>query len=601
MKNVLETQEISVVVIDSDFNVKYCNPAIWEMFGYKKKKLKKNQSINVSELFPELTDLIVEKGHSLFEGVSATPLDCQVCLGNIWVKISFQSIKQKGENLLQIILQKITEKIRLEEQFNLAFENTIDSMFWVDIETGNIINCNSAAEKLLGEEKEKIIKNYHTYIYPQLQSENFLNSLKKHEEKRTVFVEEGVVITKYGREIPIYITMSITTVGKKQIIQCVFHDITDQKDAEKKLRESEQKFKLISEQSLLGILFIQDGRIKYVNEAAAKIIGYTTQEMRRWTPNYWIKLIHPEEADYALNLAKRRDRGEFLKENYLQYRIFSKSRELKWLYQFSKSVPFQGTTAYLVTLIDITDWKKAEQKLFESEKKYRNAFKRMEFYKDLISHDITNILQNITFSTESALIFIDDTEKVKGRLNDIQDGIKRCSKFIQTVRKLSKLDTLKFPLYIVEIHKIINKGVEFIEDLFCNRDLKIEIKAFRQELFIQANEFLLDVIENILHNAVIHNVNSSVEIIIQIAREDSGGNSFVRLEFIDNGIGIEDCNKEIIFERGYKEAQNISGTGIGLSLVKKIIINLGGKIWVEDRVKGILSKGSKFVLLIPQA
>ena len=73
------------------------------------------------------------------------------------------------------------------------------------------------------------------------------------------------------------------------------------------------------------------------------------------------------------------------------------------------------------------------------------------------------------------------------------------------------------------------------------------------------------------------------------------------MEFMDNGMGIPDTNKAEIFTRGFKKDTNVRGLGIGLSLVKKAIYSYQGKIWVEDRIKCDYSKGSNFVLLIPEA
>ena len=73
----------------------------------------------------------------------------------------------------------------------------------------------------------------------------------------------------------------------------------------------------------------------------------------------------------------------------------------------------------------------------------------------------------------------------------------------------------------------------------------------------------------------------------------------VRLEFRDNGIGIKDDRKKLIFET-YSKKKGSKGLGFGLSLVKKIIDIYGGKIWVEDVVKGDYTQGSNFILLIPE-
>ena len=70
------------------------------------------------------------------------------------------------------------------------------------------------------------------------------------------------------------------------------------------------------------------------------------------------------------------------------------------------------------------------------------------------------------------------------------------------------------------------------------------------------------------------------------------------MEFQDNGKGIANTRKETIFQRGYTEEKSVQG--MGLSLVKKIIKNYNGEIWVEDRIKGDHSQGSNFILLIPE-
>ena len=67
----------------------------------------------------------------------------------------------------------------------------------------------------------------------------------------------------------------------------------------------------------------------------------------------------------------------------------------------------------------------------------------------------------------------------------------------------------------------------------------------------------------------------------------------------DDGIGIEDSRKELIFQRAYSRKSIGSGIGFGLSLVKKIIESYKGEIWVEDKVKGNHTQGSKFIILIP--
>ena len=71
------------------------------------------------------------------------------------------------------------------------------------------------------------------------------------------------------------------------------------------------------------------------------------------------------------------------------------------------------------------------------------------------------------------------------------------------------------------------------------------------------------------------------------------------MQFMDNGIGILDENKDIIFQKGHKKDKNARGMGIGLSLVKKIVESFKGEIWVQNRIKDDYEQGSNFIILIP--
>ena len=112
---------------------------------------------------------------------------------------------------------------------------------------------------------------------------------------------------------------------------------------------------------------------------------------------------------------------------------------------------------------------------------------------------------------------------------------------------------------------------------------------------------MFDVFENLLTNAVKHNDNPIVEILINISKEERSGIQYIKLALIDNGRGIPENVKEKVFQRANKKEKTSSGLGLGLSLVKKIIDKYNGKIWVEDKVKGEYIKGSNFIILIPEA
>ena len=117
---------------------------------------------------------------------------------------------------------------------------------------------------------------------------------------------------------------------------------------------------------------------------------------------------------------------------------------------------------------------------------------------------------------------------------------------------------------------------------------------------IKADELLLDVFENLLYNSVRHNENDVINILIKSTTIQKDEGRFLKLEFIDNGIGIPDFKKESVFKKEINEDKSVRVMGLGLSLVKKILDNYNAEIYVENRIPEDYTKGSNFVLLIPE-
>jgi len=249
--------------------------------------------------------------------------------------------------------------------------------------------------------------------------------------------------------------------------------------------------------------------------------------------------------------------------------------------------------------------RKAEQKLKESEKNYREAYNRVEFYKDLFAHDINNILQSIITGIQISQLILDDPKKsdtLKINAKIIKEQAIRGAKLVSNVRKLSQLEHPERNLEKIEILNVLKKVISLVKKSYKDKNLNIQIDSVAKEFFTKTNEFLEDVFDNLLINAIKHNKNPITKITIRILKKQQKGINYVRMEFQDNGVGVADSMKEIIFKRAYTKGdiQIYLGMGLGLSLVRGIIETYNGKIWVEDRVKGDRSKGSNFIILIPE-
>lgn len=135
------------------------------------------------------------------------------------------------------------------------------------------------------------------------------------------------------------------------------------------LKESEEKFRLISEQSIMGIFILQQDRLRFVNQAVADMFGYPTGEMLDWGSGEIYKIVHPDDRAFVSEQARRKQEGaagEDVVVNYI-WKAVTKSGSSKWIELFSKTIIFEGKSADLVVCVDVTDKKRAEEAIRKSQ------------------------------------------------------------------------------------------------------------------------------------------------------------------------------------------------------------------------------------------
>lgn len=235
-------------------------------------------------------------------------------------------------------------------------------------------------------------------------------------------------------------------------------------------------------------------------------------------------------------------------------------------------------------------------------KHLKRALNKSDFYKDLLAHDMGNILNNLKSSNQLMEILNKDPnqhEDMKELKEIVKNQIERGISLIKNIRKLSKIEEGRERKKVIELNHILNEAVNSLKSQ--ERPVEIYSDFHRRDYYIMGGELLLDAFENILLNGIMHNENTNVKLWINLSELKQGGENYVKIEFKDNGIGIPDESKQIIFTKSYKREKATVGMGIGLSLVNEIISEYGGNIWVEDRVKGDYTQGTNLVLLLKKA
>ena len=230
----------------------------------------------------------------------------------------------------------------------------------------------------------------------------------------------------------------------------------------------------------------------------------------------------------------------------------------------------------------------------------KQAIEAVEFFRDLLVHEINNIFQVISSSIEMIKGNSESKEMMDYSFVIINKSVSRARKLITNVQKIAEMSGYKInlePYNFISVLKQIIKNIKEIKDKDIEVEIKIENLTDSNNIHVNADPFLDDLLENILLNSIYHNDNPIAEIVIKLYKISKNNSNFLKIEFQDNGIGIPDQFKENIFQQMYQKRKK--GIGIGLSIVKRIIERYNGEIWVEDKVKGEHTQGSIFIVLLP--
>jgi PAS domain S-box-containing protein len=192
------------------------------------------------------------------------------------------------------------------------------------------------------------------------------------ETKRHEVVHEQVGKDKEGKTVWSQIVATPIKDKEENITSVleVVMPITERKVAENKIRESEEKYRLLVENANEAIVVAQDGWLRFVNPAMTNIMGYSKEEL---FSKPFTEFIHSEDQNMVLQRHIKRLKGEEIPSIY-PFRIITKDGEIKWVEINTVVITWEEKPATLNFLTDITERKRSEEKLRRSEERFRNIF-----------------------------------------------------------------------------------------------------------------------------------------------------------------------------------------------------------------------------------
>jgi len=351
------------------------------------------------------------------------------------------------------------------------------------------------------------------------------------------------------------------------------------------LKESEEHYARLVENSLTGIYIDQDGRIVFANDRLAKIYGYPKEELigiESW------KLVHPEDRALTDKRRAKRLRGERVPSEY-EARGLTKQGKTIWIRRRNTNIEYQGKPAILGNAVDITRQKRAEEAL-------RRKNEQLENFIRVVSHDLKTPLISVQGFSSRLLRHYGERLGKRGRtyLEHIMASGRQMEALVSDLRTWARIGKIVYHFKTTSSRKIIDRVVTDLQHQLKERSIELALEDSLPAITCD-EERLYQVFQNLLSNAI-KCTKGIDDPRIEIGYQDKG--NLHQFYVKDNGIGIAPRDHRRIFEM-FQRARRVKGeegTGLGLAIVQRIVTDHGGDVWVDSE-KG---KGATFYFTLPK-
>jgi PAS domain S-box-containing protein len=603
------------IYIVQEGNFQFVNPVFQNLTGYTEKELLGKYSLDL--VHSEDREVVRKKAlENLKSENGAIPYQYRLVKKNgemIWVLEEVNSIDYGGKRATVGSFMDITARKELEEaieysekRYRTMLEDMEDAYSEIDL-AGNFTFVNNSVCRDLGYSREELIgMNYKSFI-----AEEDIEPIFRafNEVYRTGMPNKGFPwksTRKDGSHGFAESSISLLRNGKGEIIgfRSVGRDVTERKQAEEALRQSEEKYRTVLDE--IGDAYFEvdlRGTFTFVNDQMTQHLLYSKEELLGM--NY--KTFTAEEE---------------IKNVYAAYNQVYRTGEPSLSFGH-KTIRKDGTRGFSDVSIsplknakgeifgfrgisrDITARKRLEeereallQEIRKINRKLEGANKELQDFVYIASHDLREPLRKI--SSFGTLL----QDSLKGKLNEDEqenfefmiDGARRMQDMIDALLTYSRLTTKAKPPEWVDLNKVID-NLRKLELATLLDETRGGIRIPKPLPSVQADPSQMhQLFQNLIGNGLkFHKEGIPPEIIVRAHEVE---NNMVRIEVEDNGIGIDEKYHSQLFTmfRRLHSRDQYEGTGIGLASCKKIVERHGGNIGV----KSILGKGSTFWFMLPR-
>ena len=325
----------------------------------------------------------------------------------------------------------------------------------------------------------------------------------------------------------------------------IFRDITERKVAEAAFRESELKFKNLVEKSLVGVYIVQNGKFVYANPKFAQILGYTQEEIL--SLDNFRDIVDTEYAPEALMEWRKKLNLGIIDDFHIELKYKKKGGKIIWADVFCGETVYDGATALLGSMLDITERKKTEAKILERDSLLTALFDNIEGSLALYNADKKIVFFNSHFANNYKLL-TNHEPKVGDGAHDLlsEENRKEPSKLMDSALKGNKevfekdyRSGGKFSSFRTSFHPVINDGkvtsiTSFTLDLTKSKEAEIKLKEseekFRLSFMVSNDAFYIGT----LNEGRIIDANNSFYAMYGYTKEETIGKTIFDLNLYVN-------------------------------------------------------------------
>lgn len=469
---------------------------------------------------------------------------------------------------------------------------------------GTITAWNPGAERLYGYSAKEAVGRPMRMLLPPERAEEETGILARLRRGESVKHFETVRLTKGGRRIDVSVTISPIRDSRGVVIGAsnVGRDITDRKQAERALRESEERMRLFIEHAPAALAMF-DREMRYLCASHRWLIDYGMEgsdlrgkshyEMFGEVPEYW-KQLH-----------RRGLNGEVLTADCDRFeRADGSVQWLKW--EIRPWHDAKGEVGGIVIFAeDITERKNSEDALRESEQQLEArveqrtaemeaANRELEAFTYSVSHDLRAPLRHVAGFSR---ILTEDfgpqlPAEARDHIRRIEDGVRRMGVLVDELLNLARVGRHALKLERTDLNVVVQEVVSQLQPEISGRVVNWKIASMPPAVCDPA--LVKQVFRNFVANALKF-TRPRPHADIEISCERKNGNLVIAVR--DNGVGfnMKYVDKLFgVFQRLHR-GEDFEGTGIGLATVQRIVHKHGGRVWAE----GELDKGATFYFTLP--